>query len=181
MLHSGSGHRCTLGFNATDGARHFGILPGFCGAPGTTWFADPERRIPVGTTTRSWFPTRNYSLITYTNTSLTYPSEVNADGRVVRIEDAREPASSTRICHVGGATGHRCGALLGPGIPPVDPDHDFRSDICSEPGDAGGPAFQGSSAVGIIVGGSGTCATGGTTSYLRITPVLSMAGLRVGH
>ena len=41
----------------------------------------------------------------------------------------------------------------------------IQTNVCAEPGDSGGPLYDGSKALGLTSGGSGNCTTGGTTFY----------------
>lgn len=53
----------------------------------------------------------------------------------------------------------------------------IQTNVCSEAGDTGGPVFSGTTALGLISGGSGNCTSGGTTFDQPITEVLSAYGL----
>ncbi|MVO85677.1 streptogrisin B precursor [Streptomyces sp. p1417] len=177
--------RCSVAFNATDGSRFYGLLPGHCGGRGTRWFADPGLTVPVGETEVSRFPGSDYALVRYTNPDYSYPSEVSAGGQSHRIDRAAQPTVGQRVCQVGSASGHRCGTVQAVNVSVTHPEgvvHGlFRSTLCLEPGDAGAPAFGGNAALGIAVGGSGNCRNGGTTYHQPVAPVLAAHGLRVGY
>lgn len=85
------------------------------------------------------------------------------------------------MCHVGRTTGVRCGTVTGVNLTVNYPEGSvsglFRSNICSEPGDAGGPAYSGTTALGIIVASSGNCTSGGVTYYQPVVEWLSVYGL----
>ncbi|GAA2082436.1 hypothetical protein GCM10009801_42180 [Streptomyces albiaxialis] len=182
---SDAGTRCTIGFNATDGTRFYGLMPGYCGDVGTRWFADAQRTVPVGETVAAHFPGGNYAVIRYTNPDLTYPSEVNAYPGAVRIERAVEPVAGMAVCRSGPTTGWHCGRIQQLNVSINYPEGVvnglFRADICAEPGDDGGPAVSGNAAVGILVGGTGNCASGGATYYQPVVKPLSAMGLTVGY
>ena len=53
------------------------------------------------------------------------------------------------------------------------------TNVCAEPGDSGGPLYDGSIALGLTSGGSGDCRTGGTTFFQPVTEALSRYGVAV--
>ncbi|MEU9556465.1 S1 family peptidase [Streptomyces fumanus] len=180
-LYSAGGARCTVGFNARSGSTLYALMAGRCveGAGGT-WYADSTLTVVVGTTAGVSFPGNDYAVIRYTNTAVSYPGEVSLGGGGVQdITAAANPAVGQQICHVGRTSGYRCGTVralnasinYGGGVV----SGLFVSNICSEPGDVGGPAFSGGTALGIIVGSSGAC----TTYYQPVVELLSMYGLSI--
>ncbi|MFH8990538.1 S1 family peptidase [Streptomyces sp. NPDC017940] len=184
-LFSSGGGRCSVAFNATDGSRFHGVLPGHCAGTRTRWFADPGLTVPVAETEVSRFPGSDYALVRYTNPDYSYPSEISVGGRPHRIDRAAQPAIGQRVCQSGPTTGHRCGTVQAVNVSVTYPQgvvHGlFRSSLCLEPGDAGASAFDGGTALGIAVAGSGNCGSGGTTYHQPVAPVLAAHGLRVGH
>ena len=86
------------------------------------------------------------------------------------------------VCRSGSTTGRHCGVVTA-----VDVTANYSSgpvtgltatSACSEPGDSGGPFVGGSSAVGLLSGGSGDCkGSAGTTLFQPIEPVLRAEGL----
>lgn len=53
------------------------------------------------------------------------------------------------------------------------------ADLCAEPGDSGGPLYDGTKALGLPSGGSGDCAEGGTTFFQPLPAVLKAYGVAV--
>ena len=178
-----TGTRCTVGFNARSGSTTYALLSGRCAQGARTWYADPALTVPVGLTAGVSFPGNDYASIRYTNTAVAYPGEVSLGTGARDITGAANPVVGQPICHVGRTTGYRCGTVQAVNLTVNYGDgivHGlFRSTICSEPGDAGGPAFSGGTALGIIVGSTGTCASGGFTYYQPVTEWLSAYGLTV--
>ncbi|WP_326795984.1 S1 family peptidase [Streptomyces sp. NBC_01808] len=179
----GASYACTLGFNAVSGGTSYGIIAGHCADVGSTWAVDGESgRVSVGVTSGASFPGNDYGVVRYTNTSLSYPGEVKGSGGApVDITGAADPAPGMSLCHYGRVGGYRCGTVQAVNLT-VNFSGGvvsglFRSNICSEPGDTGGPAFSGGRAVGIIVGGSGDCTSGGVTYYQPIKEILAAYGL----
>ncbi|GAA2924332.1 hypothetical protein GCM10010518_09030 [Kitasatospora cinereorecta] len=182
-LYGDSGIRCTVAFNARGGSTYYGILAGHCARTSTTWYADSARTVPVGTTAGYSFPGNDYGLVRYTNTTLSYSGEINLGGGVVRdITGAAAPRVGQSVCHLGQSSGMRCGTVTSLNATVNYGGGDIvygliQTNICSEAGDAGGPAFSGTTALGLILGGSGNCASGGTTFHQPITEVLAAYGL----
>ncbi|SFK02708.1 S1 family peptidase [Streptomyces pini] len=183
VLYGSDGHHCMVAFNARRGTAYHGLVAGHCmGAEPTTWYADAARTVPVGITAARSFPGNDYGIIRYTNTTLSYPGEVSLGGGAVRdITGAASPRVGQSVCHVGRTTGLRCGTVTAVNVTVNYPGGIvyglFRSNACSEPGDTAGPAFSGTTALGVIVGGSGNCAYGGATYYQPVTEVLAAYGL----
>ncbi|MFF2945693.1 S1 family peptidase [Streptomyces niveus] len=183
VIYSNVGTRCTVGFNARSGATYYGLVSGRCAEGATDWFADATSTVFVGTTAGSSFPVNDYALIRYaTSTAVTFPGEVTLGGSGVQdITGAANPSVGQSLCHVGRTTGVRCGTVNGVNVTVNYPEGAvsglFRSTICSEPGDVGGPAFSGGTALGIIVASSGNCSSGGTTFYQPVVEWLAVYGL----
>jgi len=175
LLYS-SGGICTVGFNARGGSTYYAIVGSHCtGTTGSTWYADSARTVPAGVTAAS-------GLIRYTNTALSYPGEVSLGGGTTRdITGSAAPYVGQSVCHVGRTSGMRCGTVRQLNVTvqyPQGPLYGlFTSSACAEAGDSGGPAFSGTTALGVIVGGSGNCRTGGTTYYEPVNRVLTAHGL----
>ncbi|MFF8103369.1 S1 family peptidase [Streptomyces sp. NPDC016640] len=180
-----TGTRCTVGFNARSGSALYALVPGRCAQGARTWYADAALTVGVGVTAGVGFPDGDYASVRYTNTAVAYPGEVSLGGGsgTRDITHAANPTVGQSVCHVGRTTGHRCGTVQAVNL---TIDHGggtvhrvFRSTICSEPGDTGGPAFSGGTALGIIVAGSGNCGSGGFTYYQLVTEWLSASGLSI--
>lgn len=180
-----SGGRCAVAFNVTDDRARYGLMAGHCGTVGTQWFRDPGLTVPVGTTSTAGPPAYSWLLVRYTNTDLDYPSEINGADGPVRISGAAEPSVGQSACRFGSTTGLHCGTVTGVNQTVRLPEGTvyglFRASICAEAGDAGGPAFAGNTALGILVAGTGNCSLGGTTYYQPVVPVLATYDLRVGY
>ncbi|MFD6284803.1 S1 family peptidase [Streptomyces sp. NPDC060205] len=177
--------RCTVGFNARSGSTMYAFVSGRCAQGATTWYADAALTVSVGVTAGVSFPGNDYASVRYTNTAVSYPGEVSlgAGAGTRDITGAANPVIGQSVCHVGRVGGYRCGSVqavnvtvnYGGGVV----SGLFRSTICSEAGDTGGPAFSGGTAVGVIVGGSGNCSVGGVTYYQPVVEWLSAYGLSI--
>lgn len=180
-----TGIRCTVGFNARSGSALYALVPGRCAQGAHTWYADAALTAGVGVTAGVSFPGNDYASVRYTDTAAAYPGEVSlgAGAGTRDITGAANPVVGQSLCHVGRATGYRCGTVQAVNVTVNYGGGTvyglFRSTICSEPGDTGGPAFSGGTALGIIVGSSGNCSSGGFTYYQPVTEWLSAYGLSV--
>ncbi|MET4926110.1 S1 family peptidase [Streptomyces sp. PSRA5] len=183
VIYSSIGTRCTVGFNARGGATFYGLVSGRCAQGATNWYADAALTVFVGTTAGSSFPVNDYALVRYTiSTAVAFPGEVTLGGGATQdITAAANPTIGRALCHVGRVTGVHCGTVTAVNVTINYPEGAvsglFRSNICSEPGDAGGPAFSGTTALGIIVAASGNCSSGGVTYYQPVVEWLSVYGL----
>ncbi|CAL9658260.1 S1 family peptidase [Streptomyces sp. Tu 3180] len=181
----GAGTRCTVGFNARSGSTSYALVSGRCAQGASTWYADPALTVGVGVTVGVSFPGNDYASVRYTATAVTYPGEVSlgAGAGTRDITGAANPVVGQSVCHVGRTTGYRCGTVQAVNVTVNYGGGTvyglFRSTVCSEPGDTGGPAFSGGTALGIIVGSSGNCASGGFTYYQPVAEWLSAYGLSV--
>ncbi|MFB6775028.1 S1 family peptidase [Streptomyces sp. NPDC056337] len=181
-----AGARCTVGFNARSGSAEYALLSGRCAqTAGTSWYADAALTVPVGVTAGISFPGNDYATVRYTGTAVARPGEVSlgAGAGTRDITAAAHPVVGQSVCHVGRTTGHRCGIVQAVNVTVNYGGGSvsglFRSNVCSEPGDAGGPAFSGTTALGIIVGSSGNCSSGGVTYYQPVVEWLSVYGLSI--
>ncbi|MDG4863763.1 S1 family peptidase [Streptomyces sp. T-3] len=182
VIYGNGGNRCTVGFNARKATATYALLSGHCVQGSSTWYADAARTVQIGVTHAVSFPGNDFAAIRHTNTTLTYPGEVSLGASGVRdITGAANPTVGQSLCHVGRVSGLHCGRVQAVNVTVSYPEGVvsglFRSTICSEPGDLGGPAFSGTTALGLIVGASGNCAIGGTTYYQPVNEALSAYGL----
>ena len=120
------------------------------------------------------FPGNDYALVRYDNASLSHPGGYTAAERRRRRDVTRK--GSTTGTHSGKVTalnvtvrysgGGRVGGLI-------------QTTVCAEPGDSGGPLYDGTKALGLTSGGSGDCTSGGTTFFQPVTEAASAYGVTV--
>jgi streptogrisin B len=55
----------------------------------------------------------------------------------------------------------------------------IQTTVCAEPGDSGGPLYDGTKAIGLTSGGSGDCKKGGTTFFQPVIPALQAYNVSV--
>ncbi|ANN17256.1 peptidase S1 [Amycolatopsis orientalis] len=181
VLQVGAASRCTAGFAAVAGNVGYLIASAACGRPGET--VSSAGRV-VGVVAAAQFPPSGAIVIRVTNTAewRLVGSIPPVDSRVT-ITGATEAAVGASVCKYGLTSGWRCGVILAKNQTVTFPGGTLtgltRTSVCAEPGDAGGPFVSGTQAQGVLVGGSGTCATGGTSYFLPVNRVLSAYRLSI--
>jgi streptogrisin B len=170
----GSGYRCSLGFNVAAGDSYYFLTAGHCGDVVPTWYADSSENTLIGDTVDSSFPGDDYAIVSYDNTSLRHPGGFTAAEAYVGQSVTRD--GSTTGVHSGTVTALDVSVLYrGSGRVTGM----IETDVCAEPGDSGGPLYDGDLALGITSGGSGDCTSGGTTYFQPVTEALNEYGVDV--
>jgi streptogrisin B len=158
----GGKYRCSLGFNVVSGSTYYFLTAGHCGSLASTWYTNSSHTTLIGPTINYSFPGNDYALVRYDNTSLTHPGGFAVADAFVG-ESVKRTGSTTGT-HSGTVTalnvtvhyvGHPGGTVSGL----------IQTNVCAEPGDSGGPLFDGTKALGLTSGGSGDCTSGGTTFF----------------
>lgn len=170
----GGPYRCSLGFNVRSASTYYFLTAGHCTDEAKEWFADGSHNTKLGDRTGSSFPGNDYGIVryvsSYTNISGTVGSQditTAANAYVGEAVKRRGSTTGIKSGHVTGlnATVHYVGYGTVRGM--------IKTDVCAEPGDSGGPLYDGSIALGLTSGGSGDCRTGGTTYFQPVTEALS--------
>ncbi|WP_030749214.1 S1 family peptidase [Streptomyces sp. NRRL S-31] len=180
-----AGGRCSAGFNVTDGRSDFILTAGHCGPAGSVWFADGQGGRRLGTTVDSAFPGDDFSLVRYAGGTAGAGADIVAvgGGKGVRINGAADPAVGQRVFRSGSTSGLHEGRVTALDATVNYPEGTVtglvETTVCAEPGDSGGPLFSEGVALGVTSGGSGDCATGGTTFFEPVTRALSALGVRL--
>ncbi|MGN9776408.1 S1 family peptidase [Micromonospora sp. H33] len=156
----GGGYRCSLGFNVVSGGTYYFLTAGHCGDVANTWYTNSSQTTLIGPTVGSSFPGNDYALVRYDNASLSHPGGYTVADAFVG-ESVRRTGSTTGT-HSGTVTALNVTVrYVGSGTVKGM----IQTTVCAEPGDSGGPLYDGTKALGITSGGSGNCRTGGTTFY----------------
>ncbi|MFG1673420.1 S1 family peptidase [Micromonospora sp. NPDC049282] len=180
----GDGGRCSLGVNARSGSTWYFVTAGHCTNLGATWYADSARTSVLGTRTGSSFPTNDYGVVRYTG-RVAHPSAVYTWPGQVTISGAGNAYVGQAVCRSGATTGVRCGTVTGLNQTVNYAEGSvtglIRTNICAEPGDSGGPLYVAATGtvIGVLSGGSGNCASGGTSYYQPILEILAAYGLSI--
>jgi streptogrisin B len=171
----GGQYRCSLGFNVRSGTTYYFLTAGHCGKVAKEWFSDAAHNTKLGNTLDWVFPGSDYSIVTYTNTSITKTGGFSSAGTAYVGEMVTRDGSTTGV-HSGTVTGLNATVhyLSGGTVKGL-----IRTNVCAEPGDSGGPLYDGTIALGLTSGGSGDCRSGGTTYFQPVTVPLSRYGVSV--
>ncbi|MGH3735169.1 MAG: S1 family peptidase [Micromonosporaceae bacterium] len=170
----GGGYRCSLGFNVVKGGTYYFLTAGHCGKVAKTWYTNSSHSTLIGPTMGYSFPGNDYALVRYDNASLSHPggfTEANAyvgesvkrTGSTTGTHSGTVTALNVTVRYVGGGTVRGM----------------IQTTVCAEPGDSGGPLYDGSKALGITSGGSGDCRRGGTTFYQPVPEAAGKYGVTV--
>ena len=170
----GGKYRCSLGFNVVQGSTYYFLTAGHCGKVAKTWYTNSNHSTLIGPTTNYSFPGNDYALVRYDNTSLSHPGGFTAANAFVG-ESVKRTGSTTGT-HSGTVTAlnvtvrYQGGGTVS-GL--------IQTTVCAEPGDSGGPMYDGTKALGLTSGGSGDCRSGGTTFFQPVTEAASAYGVTV--
>jgi streptogrisin B len=176
----GSRYRCSLGFNVTGGSTHYFLTAGHCGKAEPQWWTSASHTTFLGNTVGATFPGSDYAIVQYTPSYTNYPSTVG--GQTIThatnayVGESVTRRGSTTGVHSGtvsalNATVHYQGGGTVRGL--------IQTNVCAEPGDSGGPLYDGTAAVGLTSGGSGDCTSGGTTFFQPVTAALQAYGVTI--
>jgi streptogrisin D len=180
---SGSGGRCSLGFNVVKGGEPYFLTAGHCTESISTWSDSSGKKI--GTNEVSSFPGNDYGLVKYT-AEVDHPSEVDLyNGSAQAITGAASATVGQSVTRSGSTTQVHSGKVTGLDATVNYGNGDIvngliQTDVCAEPGDSGGSLFSGSNAIGLTSGGSGDCTSGGETFFQPVTEALSATGASIG-
>ncbi|MEU6807939.1 S1 family peptidase [Streptomyces sp. NPDC046831] len=180
-----TGGRCSAGFNVTDGRNDFILTAGHCGPTGSVWFADGRAARQIGRTVAGSFPGDDFSLVRYDSGRAGDGAGVVAigGGKGVRITGVADPAVGQRVFRSGSTSGLHDGQVTALNATVNYPEGTvsglIQTTVCAEPGDSGGPLFSEGIALGVTSGGSGDCATGGTTFFQPVTKALATTGMKL--
>ncbi|WP_181788759.1 S1 family peptidase [Streptomyces phytophilus] len=180
-----SGWRCSLGFNVRSGDTYYFVTAGHCTDGAGTWWSNSGRTTTIGPTAGSSFPTNDYGLVRYSNTSQTHPGTVNLyNGSSQDITRAANATVGQSVQRSGSTTGLHGGSVtaLNQTVNYGGGDVVYgmiRTNVCAEPGDSGGALFSGTTALGLTSGGSGNCSSGGTTFFQPVVEALNAYGVSV--
>ncbi|MFB7220239.1 S1 family peptidase [Streptomyces sp. NPDC056227] len=174
------GWRCSLGFNVRSGSTYYFLTAGHCTDGNPPWYTNSSNSTYIGPTVGSSFPTNDYGLVRYDNTSVAHAGTVGSQD----ITSAANATVGMSVTRRGSTTGIHSGSVTGLNATVNYGGGDIvygmiKTNVCAEPGDSGGPLYSGTKAIGLTSGGSGNCSSGGTTYFQPVTEALSAYGVSV--
>ncbi|GGW41763.1 MULTISPECIES: S1 family peptidase [Streptomyces] len=177
-----SSWRCSLGFNVRDSAgNNYFLTAGHCTDGAGTWWSNSSHTTTLGTTAGSSFPTNDYGIVRYTNTSVTKSGTAGG----VDITRAANPTVGTTVYRDGSTTGTHSGRVTALNATVNYGGGDvvygmIQTNVCAEGGDSGGSLYGSNGvAYGLTSGGSGNCSSGGTTFFQPVVEALNAYGVSV--
>lgn len=176
----GARYRCSLGFNVVSGSTHYFLTAGHCGKAEKKWWTSANHSTFLGNTTGASFPGSDYAIVKYDASYTNYPGTVgNQD-----IASAANAYVNESVSRTGSTTGTHSGKVQALNVTVRYQGGGVvrglvQTNVCAEPGDSGGPFYDGSIALGLTSGGSGDCKSGGTTFFQPIIPALNAYGVAV--
>jgi streptogrisin B len=175
-----SGWRCSAGVNVRSGSTYYFVTAGHCTDTMPTWYTSSAMSTTIGPTIGTSFPGDDFGVVRYSNPAVPRPGTIGT----VDVTGTSTAYVGQSVCRRGATTGVRCGVVTALNVTVNYASGTtvhglIQTNICAEPGDSGGPLYAGDKVIGILSGGSGNCATGGTTYYQPIQEVLNAYGLSV--
>jgi S1-C subfamily serine protease len=176
----GSQFRCSLGFNVISGSTHYFLTAGHCGKAEPRWWTSASHATFLGNTTGATFPGHDYAIVRYDPSYTNYPGTVGSQD----ITHAANAVVGETVTRRGSTTGVHTGRVTALNVTVHYSSGGtvrglIQTTVCAEPGDSGGPLYNGTAALGLTSGGSGNCTTGGTTFFQPVTAALSAYGVQV--
>jgi streptogrisin D len=170
--------RCSLGFNVFNGARHFFITAGHCTHDATVWFSNSGLSSRLGSNTghaNVFGAGGDYGVIEYDTAGIHVWGTVAGTRQF--LSTSGDPFVGEAVQRSGSTTGVRSGTVQATGVTVTYSDGTTvngltQTSACAEPGDSGGPYYNGGTALGMLSGGSGNCSIGGTTFFQPVSSVL---------
>jgi hypothetical protein len=170
----GSRFRCSLGFNVVSGTTHYFLTAGHCGKSEKQWWTSANHSTFLGNTTSASFPGQDYAIVLYDPSYTNYPGTVAGNHDIASAANAFVGEAVTRT---GSTTGTHTGTVQALNVTVRYQGGGVvrglvQTTVCAEPGDSGGPFYDGTKALGLTSGGSGDCKKGGTTFFQPVIPAL---------
>jgi streptogrisin B len=172
----GGQYRCSLGFNVVSGSTYYLLTAGHCGKLAASWYTNSGHTTLIGPTVNYSFPGNDYALVRYSNLSLPHPGGFTTADAFVGERVVRD--GSTTGTHSGTVTALNVSVRYSGRLHGVVSGL-IQTNVCAEPGDSGGPLYDGTRALGLTSGGSGDCASGGTTFFQPVREAANAYGVTV--
>ena len=171
----GGSSRCSVGFSVGGGF----VTAGHCGGTGASTTTTGGESL--GSFSGSSFPGSDMAFVSTSGGHDLQPYINGYGGGSLPVTGNSVAPVGSSICRSGSTTGVHCGSVQGTGATVNYPQGTVygltQTSVCAEPGDSGGSFYSGSQAQGVTSGGSGNCASGGTTYFQPLNPILSAYGV----
>ena len=179
----GSKYRCSLGFNVRSGTTYYFLTAGHCGKVESRWWSTQSHTNSLlGDTVGATFPGKDHALVRY---AVSPPADTQGRAGGVDITSSGAATVGQSITRDGSTTGIHSGTVTalnvtvryqGGGVVRGM----IQTTVCAEPGDSGGPGYNGGKALGLTSGGAGSCKPGPDVTFFEpITRALSAYGVSV--
>jgi len=187
----GSRYRCSLGFNVRSGTAgnytYWFLTAGHCGKAEKTWWTATNHNTLLGSTTGASFPGDDFAIVKYDASyygQLDTLGAVRNNGGTRDITGAAAARMGESVTRDGSTTGTHSGTVTALNVTVRYQGGGvvrglIQTTVCAEPGDSGGPLYDGNTAIGLTSGGSGDCTKGGTTFFQPVTEALTAYGVSV--
>jgi S1-C subfamily serine protease len=179
----GTKYRCSLGFNVRNGSTYYFLTAGHCGKVEPTWWTSTTHNTTtlLGSTVSATFPGKDYALVQYAST---YAVDTKGLAGNVDIASAANAFVGESVTRDGSTTGIHSGTVTALNVTVRYQAGGvvrglIQTTVCAEPGDSGGPLYDGTKAIGLTSGGSGDCKKGGTTFFQPVVAALLAYGVSV--
>jgi streptogrisin D len=160
---------CSAGFNVKDPAgNRYVLTAGHC-MQYSAW--DIGNGNSLGVRSQKYFPTFDYGTVLVTAPVGQFPAvNLYNHNSFQPIKTASESVQGQYVCKSGLSTFVTCGTVLAKGMTVNYPGGNTvywldLTDLCTAPGDSGGAMFAGSTGLGMVSGGSGSCVPHLSASY----------------
>jgi len=174
--------RCSLGFNVTQGTTPAFLTAGHCGVAAKTWFSDQNETAELGSVVKATFPGNDFSLVSLSTAGDSAVDLFN--GSTSQITTAADAVVGENVTRTGSTTGLHTGTVTAlnatVNLQEGTVTGMIQTTVCAEPGDSGGPLFDGTKALGLTSAGSGDCTVGGVTFFQPVTAALTAVGAQIG-
>jgi streptogrisin C len=171
--------RCTVAFTVRRGTTGGFLTAGRCGERGDIALTG-YGGTPIGVFEASSYPGDDYAWVSL-HPGWTPRGTVAAQGGERPVRGSAPAAVGSPVCLASPVTGWHCGTVQQRNVTVTYPDGTVtglvRTSVCAEPGTWGAPFLSGDQAQGITSGGTGNCATGGSTYFQPVGEALSAHGL----
>ncbi|MEO3810341.1 S1 family peptidase [Sphaerisporangium sp. B11E5] len=172
----GTNGRCMVGATVQGGF----VTSGICGPVGEV--VRTQDGTVVGTVRASTYPSSSRAWVGVTSDWQPLGVLRVPGGSDIPVRGSTPAPVGSSVCGYSGTTGWRCGTVLSRNASVTYPEGTvyglIMTSVCAEPGSRpGSPLIAGGHLQGILLGASGSCATGGRSYYVPLNEILRGYGL----